>query len=230
MRFLKRLIKYIFISIKWHSKVKVGFSSNIGPNSTFEGMNQIHPYTTFQGALGYGSYIGPYCSLNGKIGRFSSIAPFVRCNNGKHPFTYPYVSTAPCFFSLNQDYSQNGGTFATEQSYEELSYADPSNQYGVIIGNDCWIGEGVFLVGGINIADGAVVMAHAVVTKDVPPYAIVGGVPAKIIGYRYSEEDINFIRRTNWWDNPPEWFELNWKLFTDFKSFKNYYEKHKLDS
>lgn len=60
------------------------------------------------------------------------------------------------------------------------------------IGSDCWIGTGVFLVGGIVIGNGAVVLAGAVVTKDVPPYAIVGGVPARILRYRYDEETINF--------------------------------------
>ena len=224
MSFIKKIIKNIILKYKWHRKLKFDYSAEIGSGSSFEGMNKIHQKTAFSGHLGYGSYIGPHCSLTGRIGRFTSIAPYVRCNHGKHPTTYPHVSTAPCFFSLNPSHAQNGSTFANEQLFEEFSFADSEKKYGVIIGNDCWIGEGAFLVGGITIADGAVIMAHAVVTKDVPPYAIVGGVPAKIIGYRYSEEDIKFIQKTEWWNNTPEWFIRNWQLLTDINKFKIYYE------
>lgn len=70
----------------------------------------------------------------------------------------------------------------------------------VIIGNDVWIGAGVFIKGGIKIGDGAVIAAHAVVTKDVPPYAIVGGVPAKILKYRFTDDVIRKLLDLKWWD------------------------------
>ena len=219
----KRLIKYVVLKIKWHRKVKFDFSTHISLGSIFEGMNQVHSFTTFSGVLGYGSYIGPQCSLNARIGRFSSIGPLVRSNHGRHPYTYPFVSTAPCFFSLNPDHIQNGGTFASSQLFEEYCYSDHENRYGISIGNDCWIGEGVFIVGGVKLSDGVMVMAHAVVTKDIPPYAIVGGVPAKIIGYRYSEEDIRFLLNSKWWDHTPEWFRENWILLSDLDKLKEYY-------
>lgn len=223
MNILKKIVRYGLLKIKWSKKVKFGFNTNISLSSTFEGMNQIHPNSAFSGILGYGSYIGSYCSLDAKIGRFSSIAPLVRCNKGRHPYKYPFVSTAPCFYSLNPYKAQNGSTFATEQCYDELAYADEERQFAVIIGNDCWIGEGVFISGGVNIADGAVVLAHAVVTKDIPPYAIVGGIPAKIIGYRYSSEDIEILLKSQWWMKPPEWFKDNWRLLTDIGRFKESY-------
>ena len=72
-------------------------------------------------------------------------------------------------------------------------FVDNDNKWIVNIGHDCWIGEHVFMVGGVTVNNGAVVLAHAVVTKDVPPYAIVGGIPAKVIGYRYDEETIAFL-------------------------------------
>lgn len=223
---IKHLVKIIILKLKWHGKVKFGYKVQIALNSFFEGMNQIHPNTKFSGYLGYGSYIGPYCDLNGRIGRFTSIAPLVRCNYGRHPFSYPYVSTAPCFYSINPNKSQNGNTFASKQTFEEIDYADSNNQYPIVIGNDCWIGEGAFLVGGIKIEDGAVVLAHAVVTKNVPPYAIVGGVPAKILGFRYSEEDIKFLLETKWWNNNSEWFKTHWELLCDFNKFKRSIDKH----
>ena len=223
MNFIKRVLRYLLLKFKWRGKVKFGLSANIGFHSIFEGMNQIHPNATFSGYMGYGSYVGPDSVISGRIGRFTSIAPRVRCNVGKHPYTYPYVTTAPCFFSLNSNHSQNGGTFATSQKFNELAYVDNDRKWVISIGNDCWIGEGAFIVGGVSIGDGAVVLAHAVVTKDVPPYAIVGGVPAKIIGYRYSKDDIDFLIKIQWWNNSRQWFNENWELLNDFEKLKQYY-------
>ena len=61
------------------------------------------------------------------------------------------------------------------------------------------------------------------VTKDVPPYAIVGGVPAKVIGYRYDDETIQFLQKTKWWNNQPVWFEKNWRLLNDIDKLKEYF-------
>ena len=83
----------------------------------------------------------------------------------------------------------------------------------------------VNLIGGVEIGDGAVVLSRAVVTKDVPPYAIVGGIPAKVIGYRYDKETINFLLHTKWWDNTPERFEEYWDLLNDIEKLKEYYKK-----
>lgn len=70
----------------------------------------------------------------------------------------------------------------------------------ILIGNDCWIGDDVTILGGVTIHDGAVVAAGSVVTKDVPPYAIVGGNPAKIISYRFEPELICGFQKIAWWD------------------------------
>lgn len=218
---MRKLIKFIYHYIKWSKKCKFFPSSKIGIKSKFEGMNQIHRNAEFSGYLGYGSYIGPYSSLRAKIGRFCSIGPFVRCNGGRHPYTYPWVSTAPCFYSLNETHAQNSSTFATEQIFEEN--LSKSGLYTIEIGNDVWIGEGAFIVGGIKIGDGAVILAHAVITHDVPPYAIMGGVPASIIKFRYSEEDIQFLLKMRWWDNSKDWFAKNWKLLSNFNELKEYY-------
>ena len=71
------------------------------------------------------------------------------------------------------------------------------------IGNNCWLGAGVIILPGVTIGDGAIIGARAVVTKDVPPYTIVGGVPAKPIRKRFSDEDIAALLALKWWDLPP---------------------------
>ena len=70
----------------------------------------------------------------------------------------------------------------------------------MIIGNDVWIGSHVLIKGGVHIGNGACVAAGAVVVKDVPPYAIVGGVPAKVIRYRFSPEVIGKLLELEWWN------------------------------
>ena len=140
-------------------------------------MNKLHEHSSFCGEMGFGSYLGPNSYVVGNIGRFTSIAPFVRCNSGVHPYKLPYVTTSPSFYSLNLNHSQNGSTFAKRQMFKEHIFVDNDNKWIVNIGHDCWIGEHVFMVGGVTVNNGAVVLAHAVVTKDVPPYAIVGGIP-----------------------------------------------------
>jgi len=69
----------------------------------------------------------------------------------------------------------------------------------VNIGSDVWIGDGAFIRSGVTIGDGAVVAARAVVNRDVPPYAIVAGVPAKVIRYRFSDQIIERMQRLQWW-------------------------------
>ena len=221
---LKKYVKFLYYKCKYGNRLKIRKGVDIRLGTTFEGMNQLHSHVVFGGHLGFGTYIGEHSSLCGKIGRFTSIAPYVRCNNGVHPYTFPYATTSPTFFSLNRNKSQNGGTFADSQRFEEFVYADREKKYPVIIGNDCWIGEGAFLVGGIVIGDGAVVLAHAVVTKDVPPYAIVGGVPAKTVKYRYDKATIDFLLRIKWWNKEINWLKENSALLCDIEKLKKKYE------
>ena len=74
--------------------------------------------------------------------------------------------------------------------------------------------------------NGAIVLAGAVVTKDVPPYAIVGGIPAKVMKYRYDKETIAFLLSIKWWNNSLEWFKEHWELLTDIDKLKNYYKQN----
>ena len=219
---IKQLLKRWVLRLKWRGKLQFEQGCDIALQAQFEGMNKIYSHSSFGGILGYGSYIGHHSSLTAKIGRFCSISNHVICNAGIHPFQAPFATTSPCFFSLRK---QNGATFATQQMLNEIKTTDNEGAFDCEIGNDVWICEGVFINGGIHIADGAVVLAHAVVTKDVPPYAIVGGVPAKIIGYRYDEATIKWLLKVQWWNNPIAWFRAHWSLLCDIDKLKAYYDK-----
>ena len=83
----------------------------------------------------------------------------------------------------------------------------------IYIGNDVWVGTRVLIMGGVTIGNGAVVAAGAVVTKDVPPYAIVGGVPARVIKYRFPEDVIQKLEASKWWTLDDDTLKQNIHLF-----------------
>ena len=133
-----------------------------------------------QGSLEFG---GSQCHV--LIGKYSSVAHGIKFMVGMNHdsrcvSTYPFQEVFEGVFDKNAELHPQ------------------CNHCQIIIGNDVWIGERVFIVGGVRIADGAVVLVGAVVSKDVSPYAIVGGVPAKVIGYRYDEETIDFLLKVKW--------------------------------
>lgn len=104
---------------------------------------------------------------------------------------------------------QSASTYPFPIFYEEWSHginADKAwdNKGDIIIGNDVWIGYEAVILAGVKISDGAIIGTRAVVTKDVPPYAIVGSVPAKIIRKRFSDDIIKKLLDLKWWDLPPE--------------------------
>ncbi|GHT09224.1 hypothetical protein FACS189432_09700 [Bacteroidia bacterium] len=168
--------------------------------------------------MGLGSYIGDNCCIQGEIGRFTSIASNVSSRFAIHPYLEPYATTSPFFYSLKQP-----NTFAKKQIFIEHRYVDEKSKTPIVIGNDCWICERAFIQGGIRISDGVVVLAGAVVTKDIPPYSIVGGVPAKILKYRYDEDTINFLLKIKWWNNSIEWYKKNWELLCDIDKLKKHF-------
>lgn len=221
---IKDIIRYLLSKWRLRGTTRVGFYARASLKSKFEPMTQLHSYSSFHGSMGMGSYIGEHTTLSARVGRFCSISNNVLCNPSVHPYTEPFVTTSPCFFSLNPAHLQCGSTFAKEQLFNEKRVVDKKNNIALSIGNDVWIGERVFLVGGIQIGDGAMVLAGAIVTKDVPPYAIVGGVPARVIRYRYDDETINWLLSIKWWNNTKEWFEQNWQLMTDIEKLKEYYK------
>lgn len=146
----------------------------------------------FRTRLGAYSYVAQDARINVlTCGKFCSIGPHVKTGYGMHPVDR--VSTHPVFYS---NAGQCGTVFRKTVIFEE--------SLETVLGNDVWIGAGAILVDGITIGDGAVVAAGAVVTSDVPPYAIVIGIPAKVLRFRATPEQIAAIRQLAWWDWPHE--------------------------
>ena len=156
--------------------------------SQFEGHNVIYDRCMLgKVSVGAYSYLNSDATVsNLQVGKFTSIGPNLKCGYGIHPTNY--VSTSPVFFSTRK---QCGVTFAESDYFAE--------QQTTVVGHDVWVGANVYLKDGVNIGHGAVVAAGAVVTKDVPPYAVVGGVPAKVIRLRFSESVIAELLGTEWW-------------------------------
>ena len=127
------------------------------------------------------------------IGRFCSIACGARFlfNSANHKLqslaTYPF----PIFFEK----------WGLERQQVAKAW---DNKGDIVIGNDVWIGYEAVILAGVTVGDGAVIGARAVVTKDVPPYTIVGGVPARVIRSRFPEETVKALLRLKWWDWPAE--------------------------
>lgn len=150
--------------------------------------------------------------MNCNIGKFCSIAQGVSIGLGKHPLEN-FVSTHPSFYSTNK---QCGFSFSDAQYFEEMGF--------VTIGNDVWIGANAIVLDDVKIGNGAVIAANSVVTKDVPAYSIVGGTPAKIIKYRFSEEDIVFLEKLEWWNKDSKWLQENFKLMHDIVALKSIFK------
>lgn len=166
----------------------------------YENSCLIEPYTAFLAGfnvweMGSFSYSWSQLPINTKCGRYCSIARDVGIFGTRHPVEW--ISTSS--FTYDPDFiifRKNNEIYDHKFKNENLK----DNNQGLIIGNDVWIGADVTLKPNISIGDGAVIAANSVVTKNVPPYAIVGGNPAKIIKYRFSEEIIESFLKIKWWD------------------------------
>ena len=198
------------------------FNLEIGKNtyiekSSFEGYNLICENCWIGNcAFGRLSYVGKKVLLSRtKVGRYSSIGPEVRTVAGNHP-TQTKVAMHPAFYT-NRKFVGMG--FSQRQTFEEYAYTDDSKKWFAEIGNDVWIGARATIVNGCRIGDGAVVAAGAVVTKDVSPYTIVGGVPAREIRKRFTEEQIDFLLKFRWWDRDEDWIRANIEDFEDIAAF-----------
>ena len=153
------------------------------------------------------TYIGKATIINNaKIGKYCSIAPRCKIGLGMHPSDF--VSTHSLFFSTT---THNEVVLLNTDKFLEFKE--------IKIGHDVWIGESAIVQDGVEIGNGAIIGSGAVVTKDVPPYAVVGGVPAKVIKYRFNSENINFLLSFCWWDKDLEWLKQNAEKFDNINNF-----------
>ncbi|MCZ4092381.1 CatB-related O-acetyltransferase [Ensifer psoraleae] len=145
-------------------------------------------------SIGSMSYVGIGSRVTAAdIGRFCAIAPNVEIGPAEHPVDWfsihPFQYNGTRQFDHTGDYGRISGTAKFTANAARTS-----------ISNDVWIGDGVFIKKGVKIGDGSIVAARAVVTKDVPPYSIVAGVPAKVIRPRFERSLVERFLRVKWWD------------------------------
>jgi acetyltransferase-like isoleucine patch superfamily enzyme len=142
----------------------------------------------YKTTLGRYSYIGSNSIVHfTALGNFCSVGPNCVIGYGDHPSDF--VSTSPVFYHKEDMFGNNF------KKGKEVKSNSP-----VHIGHDVWIGANAVIRNGITIGNGAIIGAGAVVVKDVPPFAIVGGVPAKLIRFRFEESIIAELQKTAWWN------------------------------
>lgn len=220
---MKKICKKIYFQFKWREKCRISSKTSVDKNSTFEGRNYLSYGTEVINAhFGYASGTGMHCFLKDVvIGRYCCLAKDIRTIIGLHP-SKKFVSTHPAFYSVTQQW---GFSYVKQNKFKINKRLDEKKEISIMIGNDVWIGEGVRLLEGITIGDGAIIAAGAIVTKDVPPYAVVGGVPAKVIRYRFEKEDIEFLETLKWWEKDEKWLREYAEYFEDIKKLRNILEK-----
>lgn len=200
---------------------KVYISRNVKfKNVKLEGQNKInYGVSILNSKIGFGTYIASNTKLNNSfIGKYCSIGPNIQLICGIHPLS-PFVSTHPIFYSTMK---QNGISYVTENKFVEYKLTESG--FSLEVGNDVWIGSDVKILEGLTIGDGSVIAAGSVVTKNIPPYEIWGGVPAKKIKNRFLEEQKKQLLKIKWWDCSQDKLKENIDLFYDIKDFLNNFE------
>lgn len=182
-------------------------------DTVLEGRNYVGKGTELNHVrLGFGSYVNNGGMLtNTQIGRYTSIGPGVKSVIGRHPVS-ECASTHPAFYSAD---AAMGFTYTDSTTFEETVWTDKEKNIQIVIGSDVWIGNDVSIMEGVTIGDGAVIAAGAIVTKDVEPYAVMAGVPAKMIRKRFSQDIVDGLTGSEWWNKSEKWLRENHELFKD---------------
>ncbi len=205
----------VYLSVRYFFKdIRVHFSARI-KNVSFNNHNRIYEHCVVENStLGKFTYVSASSVLNNvSIGSYTSIGPSCKIGLGIHP-SDTFVSTSPIFYSTKNMFKAK---FTAINFFDEYSR--------IKIGNDVWIGANVIIKDGVRIGDGAIVAAGAVVTKDVSPYEIIGGVPAKHMRFRFDEAKISFLLKTKWWDFEERALRKYVEKFQDLDSFQEFITK-----
>lgn len=181
-----------------------GLSVSLPVASKIEAPSSLK-WTQYEHSLELGAFsyqVSGYC-FAARIGRYCSFGEQVQIGRQNHPMHWS--STSPAFYLHDQLFSLKDGFNGAEEyhSYNIPRSEAPTKVQITTIGNDVWIGHGAYIAAGVKIGDGAVVGAHAVVTKDVPQYAVVAGNPAVIKKFRYPVHMISPMLRCKWWRFAP---------------------------
>lgn len=212
-------ILYRIMSKFHHKTPKYTVSTPIEEfSNTYLGNNMVDSGTLLMKCvIGQCTYLSFDCVIQKtKIGKYCSIGPRVCTGFSTHP-TKKWVTTHPAFYmnikpSLGYSFHENN--IPLFNPYKEVSPG-----FLCEIGNDVWIGADVKIMDGVKIGNGAIVAAGSVVIKDVEPYSIVAGIPAKLIRYRFDDIQIDFLEQFKWWDKPINWIKENYLDFKDIQSF-----------
>ncbi len=183
-----------------------GFDSNVNlPRKTRIEAPSSLKWTGYHHSLELGAFsyqVSGYC-FAARIGRYCSFGEEVQIGRQNHPLSW--ISTSPAFY-IRDNLFTLGDDFRDAAAYHDFKFSfdgPPTKAKITTIGNDVWIGQGAYISAGVTIGDGAIVAANAVVSKDVPAYAVVAGNPAVIKKYRLPPEFITPILRSRWWRFAP---------------------------
>lgn len=195
-------LKVLFKMNNIHVQNNKGFDKYMG-TITYSPDIKIEPYTLQESTSGILYKIGAFSYIHSSLpadtilGRYSSIAHNVKLIGTSHPMEN--FSTSPVFY-FSEEHATRSRVNEEKSKFKKENWSWESTRKPIKIGNDVWIGTDVVLKDGITIGDGAVVAQGALVTKDIPPYAVAGGVPAKIIKYRFEEATIARLLDLKWWN------------------------------
>lgn len=200
---MNRYLKYIAGTVKNLFNRKTSFLSVVSTDNMLHKSVCINRFVKIKkSTVGRYTYIGNNTDVEcADIGNFCSIADHCRIGMGSH--TLSFLSTSPIF---SERINGTGEQWITKD-------VQGTKRKRTIVGNDVWIGSHVLINSGVTVGDGAVIGAGAVVVKDVPAYAVVGGVPAKVIKYRYSEDIIKRLLKIKWWNMSDKLLKENIGLF-----------------
>ena len=206
---LRWLLQWLTYSLRFKGMhLRMEYLTEISKCS-FSEYNTLYKYSRLRDVqLGRFSYVGRETQVyHARIGCFTSIGPQVLIGLGEHPAD-GFVSTHPMFYSNR---GQSNPVIVDQPLFDEMPIT--------FIGNDVWIGARAVLRTGVTIGNGAIVAAGAVVVKDVEPFSIVGGVPAKHIRYRFSPEEIERIEKSEWWTRDIAWLKEHKEGMTHISRF-----------